>query len=108
MTLSRMIYVQENSDRAREDMREPARWYIDNNPGRPAQILSYDLAIDEFITKLGIIGSVAECRDRIQALRAEHHIEHLACIFGPGGVPHEKIMASMRLFAEKVVPEFAD
>ena len=108
MTLSRMIYVQENSDRAREDMREPARWYIDNNPGRPAQILSYDLAIDEFITKLGIIGSVAECRDRIQALRAEHHIEHLACIFGPGGVPHEKIMASMRLFAEKVMPEFAD
>jgi alkanesulfonate monooxygenase SsuD/methylene tetrahydromethanopterin reductase-like flavin-dependent oxidoreductase (luciferase family) len=103
-----MVYVDEDGGRARQEMHEPARWYIDNNPGRPAQILSYDLAIDEFISQLGIIGSVEECVERIRELRAEHQIDQLHCIFGPGGVPHEKIMVSMRLFAEKVMPAFAD
>lgn len=108
IALGRMLYVHESREQALADMRGPARWYLDNNPGRPPQILSYDLAIDDFINNLGIIGSVEDCIERIRALRDEHHIEHLACIFGPGGVPHEKIMASMRLFAEKVMPELAD
>src|SRR5512135_1198997 len=100
-----MVYVEEDGDSARAQMRSPARWYIDNNPGRPALIASYDLAIEEFINRLGIIGSVDECVEQIRYLRDEHQIDYLACIFGPGGVPHEKIMASMRLFAEKVMPE---
>ena len=108
MNLVRMVYVQKDRQKAREAMRGPARWYIENNPGRPAQILSYDLAIEEFISKLGIIGSVKDCIDNIRELRDNHGIELLACIFGPGGVPHEEIMASMRLFSEKVMPEFAD
>jgi alkanesulfonate monooxygenase SsuD/methylene tetrahydromethanopterin reductase-like flavin-dependent oxidoreductase (luciferase family) len=106
--LTRMVYLEEDGDRAREEMRLPARWYIDNNPGRPAAIASYELAVSEFIHKLGIIGSPEECIEQIHSLHSEHQIDHLACIFGPGGVPHEKIMASMRLFAEKVIPEFAD
>jgi alkanesulfonate monooxygenase SsuD/methylene tetrahydromethanopterin reductase-like flavin-dependent oxidoreductase (luciferase family) len=106
--LTRMVYVDEDGDRAREVMRLPARWYIDNNPGRPTVIPSYDLAVEEFIHRLGIIGSPEECVEQIRSLREEHQVDHLACIFGPGGVPHEKIVASMRLFAEKVMPEFAD
>lgn len=104
--LTRMVYVQEDGDRARAEMRGPAHWYIDNNPGRPAFIPNYDLAIEEFINRLGIIGSVDECIAKVRFLQEEHHISYLACIFGPGGVSHENIMASMRLFAEKVMPEF--
>jgi alkanesulfonate monooxygenase SsuD/methylene tetrahydromethanopterin reductase-like flavin-dependent oxidoreductase (luciferase family) len=108
MNLIRMAYLEPDGEAARQTMRGPARWYLDNNPGRPALIADYDQAVHDFIHKLGIIGSPQECIETIRGLRAEHHIDYLACIFGPGGVPHEKIMASMRLFAEKVMPEFSD
>jgi alkanesulfonate monooxygenase SsuD/methylene tetrahydromethanopterin reductase-like flavin-dependent oxidoreductase (luciferase family) len=108
MNLIRMVYLEPDGEVARETMRGPARWYIDNNPGRPALIADYDQAIHDFINNLGIIGSPQECIQTIRCLRSEHNIDFLACIFGPGGVSHEKIMASMRLFAEKVMPEFAN
>jgi alkanesulfonate monooxygenase SsuD/methylene tetrahydromethanopterin reductase-like flavin-dependent oxidoreductase (luciferase family) len=108
MNLIRMVYLEADGERAREVMRSPARWYIDNNPGRPPLIADYDRAVHDFIHKLGIIGSPQEAVERIRCLRDEHRIEFLACLFGPGGVPHEKVMASMRLFAEQVMPEFAD
>lgn len=106
--LTRMVYVHEDGELARQEMRGPARWYIDHNPGRPTLIPSYDLAVEEFIHRQGIIGSEDECIEKIRYLQDEHHINYLACIFGPGGLAHEKIMASMRLFAERVMPEFAD
>lgn len=108
MSLSRMVYLHEDGDRAREEMRAPARWYIDNNPGRPEHIANYDMAVEEFMNKLGIIGSVEESVEYIRQLQAEHQIEYLMCIFGPGGLDPQKITASMRLFAEKVMPEFCD
>jgi len=104
----RMVYVDRDGARAREEMQTPARWYIDNNPGRPAQIASYDLAISDFMNRVAIVGSVEECIESIERLVGEHHTNFLACIFGPGGVPHEKIMASMRLFAEEVMPLFTE
>ena len=96
------------SDQARREMYEPARWYIDNNPGRPSRIINYELAIDEYFNKLGIIGSVDECIERIEYLRREHHVDYLVCVFGLGGLAPEKITASMRLFAEKVMPNFVE
>ncbi len=108
IALGRMMYVCTSRDQALADMQGPARWYLDNNPGRPAKVISYELAVNDFINNLGIIGSVEDCIEQIRVLRDKHHIQHLVCIFGPGGVPHDKIMASMRLFAEKVMPEFAD
>ncbi len=108
MNLIRMVYIERDGAAAREAMRGPARWYLDNNPGRPALIADYDQAIDDFIKRLGIIGSPDECIETIRGLREEHHIDFLACIFGPGGMAHENIMASMRLFAERVMPAFSD
>jgi len=108
LNLIRMVYLESDGALARERMRAPARWYLDHNPGRPPLIADYDKAVHEFIHRLGIIGSPQECIETIRCLRDEHSIDFLACIFGPGGVPHEKVMASMRLFAEKVMPEFAD
>jgi len=107
-SLVRMVYLCENGDQARADMQAPARWYVDNNPGRPEKILSYDLAVSEMLSKLGIVGTPRDCIEAIRSLREAHGIDYLMCVFGPGGVPHEDIMASMRLFAEKVMPEFAD
>jgi alkanesulfonate monooxygenase SsuD/methylene tetrahydromethanopterin reductase-like flavin-dependent oxidoreductase (luciferase family) len=108
MSLSRMVYLEEDGDIARREMRAPARWYIDNNPGKPEKILSYEMAVEEFINKLGIIGSAEECIEQIKCVYQEHNLDYFVCIFGPGGIPHEKIMASMHLFAEKVMPQFSD
>jgi alkanesulfonate monooxygenase SsuD/methylene tetrahydromethanopterin reductase-like flavin-dependent oxidoreductase (luciferase family) len=104
----RMVYLEQDGARAWAEMQAPARWYIENNPGRPALIAGYDLAISDFMNRVAIVGSVEDCIEQVQRLIAEQQIDFLACIFGPGGVPHEKIMTSMRLFAERVMPEFAD
>ena len=104
----RMIYICEDAGEARAEMQKPGRWYVDNNPGKPEKILNYEIAVAEMISKLGIVGSPQDCIDAIRNLRDTSGIEYLICVFGPGGVPQEKVLASMRLFAEKVMPEFAD
>jgi len=108
IAIARAIHLDEDGDRARREMVEPTRWFIDNNPGRPAQILSYELAINQFLNTIGIVGSVEECIEQIRILQVEHGVEYMALIFGQGGLAHEKILAAMRLFAEKVMPEFVN
>lgn len=108
ITVARAVHLHQNGDLARREMLQPVRWFIDNNPGRPAHILSYELATTEFMKNIGIIGSVEECIENIRILQQDYHVEYLACIFGQGGLEHEKIMTAMRLFAEKVMPHFAD
>lgn len=108
MAVGRAIHVHQDGGQARSEMRGPARWYIDNNPGRRAPILSYDIALDDYFNNLGIIGSVEECKERIRSLQDDYHVNDLFCIFGLGGLSHEKIMTAMRLFAEKVMPDFAE
>ena len=34
-------------------------------------------------------------------------MEYFGCNFAMGGIPHEKVMRSMRLFADEVMPRFA-
>ena len=108
IAVGRAIHIHQDGNRAKREMEGPARWYIDNNPGRRGPILSYDVALDDYFSNLGIIGSIEECIERIRSLQTEYHVNHLVCIFGLGGLAHEKIMTAMRLFAEKVMPEFAD
>lgn len=108
ISVSRAVHLHQNGDQARAEMQGPARWYIDNNPSRRSPVLSYELAINEYFKKLGIIGTVDECIERIEYLRSEHHVDYLVCVFGLGGLAPEKIMAAMRLFAEKVMPNFVD
>jgi alkanesulfonate monooxygenase SsuD/methylene tetrahydromethanopterin reductase-like flavin-dependent oxidoreductase (luciferase family) len=108
VAVARAVHIHQDGERARSEMAGPIRWFIDNNPSKPAHILSYELAIREFIKNIGIIGSAEECIENIRVLQQEYHVDYLACIFGQGGLAHEKIMTAMRLFAEKVMPNFAD
>lgn len=108
IAVGRAIHLHQDAEQARRDMLGPARWYVDNNPGRREPVLNYELALDDYFNKLGIIGSVEECTERIRVLHTEYNVDHLVCIFGLGGLAPDKIMTAMRLFAEKVMPEFAD
>ena len=54
-----------------------------------------------------IVGDPAHCRRRLQELR-EVGVDHVLCAFGAGVMPQEQTEAGMRLFAEQVMPDFAE
>ncbi len=47
-----------------------------------------------------------QCVDRIAALQRQHGIDHFGASFSFGTMAHDKVMASMTLFAEQVMPKF--
>lgn len=52
-----------------------------------------------------VIGSPEQCVAKIKALQKEG-VEYFVCNFSFGGISHEKLMRSMKLFAEEVMPHF--
>jgi alkanesulfonate monooxygenase SsuD/methylene tetrahydromethanopterin reductase-like flavin-dependent oxidoreductase (luciferase family) len=46
------------------------------------------------------------CVDRIAALQRQHGIDYFGASFSFGAMAHAKVMASMKLFAEQVMPKF--
>jgi alkanesulfonate monooxygenase SsuD/methylene tetrahydromethanopterin reductase-like flavin-dependent oxidoreductase (luciferase family) len=55
----------------------------------------------------GVIGDPAAARETVGRFAAAG-VDELALVMQVGTVPHELIMTSIRLFAEKVMPDFAD
>jgi alkanesulfonate monooxygenase SsuD/methylene tetrahydromethanopterin reductase-like flavin-dependent oxidoreductase (luciferase family) len=53
----------------------------------------------------GIAGSPATCVAQIKALQ-QAGIAYFGCNFAFGGMAHHKVMRSMQLFAEEVMPYF--
>jgi len=47
-----------------------------------------------------------QCVDRIAGLQNQHGISYFGANFSFGGLEHAKVMASMKLFAEEVMPKF--
>jgi alkanesulfonate monooxygenase SsuD/methylene tetrahydromethanopterin reductase-like flavin-dependent oxidoreductase (luciferase family) len=47
-----------------------------------------------------------QCIDRISDLQDHHGISYFGANFAFGSMPHDKVMASMKLFAEEVMPKF--
>ena len=52
-----------------------------------------------------ILGEPSECVEKIHTYR-EHGVGHIACLMNFGNPPLEIVDRSMRLFAEKVMPQF--
>ena len=47
-----------------------------------------------------------QCVDRIAGLQGQHGISYFGANFAFGGLEHAKVMASMKLFAQEVMPKF--
>jgi hypothetical protein len=45
--------------------------------------------------------------EKIEELRSELNLQHLQVWSNFPGVPHDKVMRSIRLFTEEVMPRFA-
>jgi probable F420-dependent oxidoreductase len=53
-----------------------------------------------------IVGGVETCIERVEFFRRELGVDYLVCNVGWGLVPHERTLASIRRFAEHVMPHF--
>ncbi len=58
----------------------------------------------DFYVSIQVVGTPDECIQQIAELRRVTGMDHMACEFLYGGMPHEQAENNMRLFADKVVP----
>jgi alkanesulfonate monooxygenase SsuD/methylene tetrahydromethanopterin reductase-like flavin-dependent oxidoreductase (luciferase family) len=63
-----------------------------------------DLTLDEIIRDIAIFGSPEECIERILELQDETGFDGFSGLMNFGGLEHNKVMRSMELFAERVIP----
>jgi len=102
------VYVGETAARAREeanDAWEMGRAISDEYRGRSEENpLTYDIGV---ATSRGIFGDPEMCRRHIERIRDAVGLDRLALRFDFGGLPQDRVLASMRLFAREVAPHFA-
>ena len=120
--LTREIYVGDTDEQARAEAYPFLLQYWDLW-GRYAQFTregkmpdSYDawrkrapklaaMSYEELIAKnLILVGGPATVARQLRALRSELDLAILTCVFHLGGLPHDKVARSMRLFADQVLP----
>jgi len=58
----------------------------------------------DIYVNIQIVGTPADCIERIAELRGLTGLDHLVCEFSYGGMPHAEAELNMRLFADKVLP----
>jgi len=118
--LNKIIHVADSSREARENLREPIQWFfrtqaglISDAEGVPPEQYKFYRRVRENLLSLtdevaleqaAIVGDPEEVADKIRAHREALGVTNFMGAFSRGGLPHEKVTRSMRLFAEKVMP----
>ena len=54
-----------------------------------------------------VIGTAAECKENIARIADWYGVTYLAFEVNFGSLPHERVLASMRRFADEVMPAFS-
>jgi len=122
MPFFRVTYVGEDQKTAEEDTRAAMDWVADLNGYRRTLTGGSEIYadIDHWIktrpeepptfesrlkstAKVGTPNKVVEA---IKNLRDNHNVEYYTAHFSYGNMEHEKVMRSMKLFAEEVMPKF--
>ena len=105
-------WVDEDGERARE-IAEPAllRYDYISTVGRQARTPfspdTYPFA-DMRATGRNIYGNPDQCIAAINATLRNYQFDIFSTTFNFGGLPHEQVKRSMRLFAKEVMPAFKD
>ncbi|PMC34288.1 LLM class flavin-dependent oxidoreductase [Bacillus sp. UMB0899] len=117
LALVRDVYVAETMEQAQQDAAEAVlnnyRWIchwrgLSNlmDPGeqvKPGQELDY-----EFLHPRNLLfGTPDYVAEKIQELKEELNIQNLLLWVNHNGLPHEKMMKSLKLFTEEVMPRFS-
>ena len=115
----RYFYVAETEEQARQDTRNKLNWVIDimqwrNNISEGSEVnqqiddwrrqrQQLPLSYDYLLENRAIIGTPDQCTAKINGLR-EEGIDYFGCNFDFGGMEHEKVLRSMKLFSDEVMP----
>jgi alkanesulfonate monooxygenase SsuD/methylene tetrahydromethanopterin reductase-like flavin-dependent oxidoreductase (luciferase family) len=62
------------------------------------------LTYDAIRGERAIFGEPSYCLERLQQIREALGVQQIMAWMNIGGMPHEKVMRSMQLFAERVLP----
>jgi len=117
----RYFYVAETEEQARADSKAALDWNLDMIQWRRTFDTGSEVwdKIDDFrktrtelptsydhlVDNRAFIGNPDQVIAKIQGLRDEG-IEYFGCNFSFGGMPQDKVLKSMRLFAKEVMPAF--
>ena len=117
IALVRDVYVAETMEEARADFEEAVlntyRWICHwrglSNLLDPGEVLKegQELDFDFLFHRNMLVGTPEYVAGKIQELQDELNLETLLLWTNHSTLPHEKIMKSMKLFTEEVMPKFA-
>jgi alkanesulfonate monooxygenase SsuD/methylene tetrahydromethanopterin reductase-like flavin-dependent oxidoreductase (luciferase family) len=65
------------------------------------------ITLDQMKATRAVIGTPEECIDKVAMLADRFGLTQLAFEVNFGALPHAQVMASLRRFADKVMPRFA-
>ncbi len=77
--------------------------YLQGFQGTDTRHITFDYLHDNSMI---LVGDPAHCIDRLSAYH-EAGIDHVLCLMQLYDIPHDKIMQSIQLFGEHVIPHFA-
>lgn len=122
IAMNKIIYVADSSKQAREEVREPIRWFFTTQAGLiadpeglpPDQYRFYRrvrenllaLTDEQALEQAAIVGDPEEVADKIQAHHEALGITYFMGSFSRGMADPSRVLRSMRLFGEKVLPRF--
>lgn len=117
----RYCYVAESEAQALKDVRESLGWVIDmlqwRGTFREGSEITHSLnewrknrtepplKFEDVCENRSVIGTPEQCVRKIKDLQAQG-VDYFGCNFAFGGMNHRKVMKSMSLFAEEVMPHF--
>ena len=117
----RYLHVAETEIEARKNAEPAISWTMDMTDWRRSIRLGSEVnqrlenfrktrtsvppTYDYLAEKRAIIGTPEQCITAIREFQ-QQGIEYFGCNFDFGGMPHETVMRSMKLFAEEVMPHF--
>ncbi|UFJ39432.1 LLM class flavin-dependent oxidoreductase [Brevibacillus humidisoli] len=96
------VHVAETTQEAVQNAYEPLNRYLRTRLYGKGAVYE-DLAAREQL----IVGSPADCIAEIKKYQ-DAGVNHLMCLMNFGGMEHEKVKSSIKLFAEEVMPAFRD
>lgn len=117
----RYFYVAETEAQARQDTEDHVNWILDIMQWRRFIKEGSEVTLpidnwrrtrpegtegsDYFYENRAFIGTPDQCAAKIGELQAQG-IDYFGCNFAMGGIPHDKVLRSMELFANKVMSRF--
>lgn len=120
IAMNKIIYVAESARQARQDVREPIRWFFQTQAGLvadaeglpPEQYKFYrrvrenlmSLTDEQALDQAAIVGDPEEVVDKLRAHHEALGVDNFMGSFSRGMVDQAKVLRSMRLFGEKVMP----